>query len=73
MANLQVPEGFEITVFAEGLGNPCMMAVGADGTVYVTRRMNSDVVALRDAAEQHRARIEQCPAVATAQVEVTHG
>jgi len=50
-----------------------MMAVGADGTVYVTRRMNSDVVALRDAAEQHRARIEQCPAVATAQVEVTHG
>jgi len=49
MANLQVPEGFEITVFAEGLGNPRMMAVGADGTVYVTRRMNSDVVALRDA------------------------
>lgn len=48
LARLRVPAGFRVTVFAEGLGNPRMLAVGDDGTVYVTRRDSNDVLALRD-------------------------
>src|SRR3954463_11527022 len=45
---LRAPAGFTINAFATGLGSPRMMAVGADGTVYVTRGDSGDVVALRD-------------------------
>jgi glucose/arabinose dehydrogenase len=45
---LNVPSGFAVSVFAEGLGGPRMLAVGEDGTVYVTRRDSNDVLALRD-------------------------
>ena len=45
---LRVPEGFAVAVFAENLGNPRMLAVAEDGTVYVTRPETNDVVALRD-------------------------
>lgn len=45
---LSLPEGFEISVFAEDLVNPRMLAVADDGTVYVTRREVGDVVMLRD-------------------------
>lgn len=45
---LQVPEGFAVNVYADGLGAPRMLAVAPDGTVYVTRRTPGDVVALRD-------------------------
>lgn len=45
---LKMPTGFEINVFAKDLGNPRMMAIAPDGTVYVTRREQGDVVALRD-------------------------
>ena len=48
MPVLRVPAGFQVTVFAQGLGAPRMMAVGTDGTVYVTRRDSNDVIALRD-------------------------
>lgn len=34
---LSLPEGVEISVFAEDLVNPRMLAVADDGTVYVTR------------------------------------
>ena len=44
---LQVPNGFTIGVLARGLGNPRMMVVGEDGTVYVSRPDTDDVVALR--------------------------
>lgn len=47
-ARLRVPDGFEVSVFAEGLGRPRMLAVGEDGTVFVTRRDPGDVLALRD-------------------------
>ena len=40
--------GFEINVFAKDLINPRMLAVAADGTVYVTRRSVGDLVMLRD-------------------------
>ena len=49
IAALQVPEGFRVSVFARGLKNARMLAVAPDGTVYVSRREQGDVVMLRDA------------------------
>jgi glucose/arabinose dehydrogenase len=48
MSLLLPPDGFEINVFARGLGNPRMLAVGRDGAVYVTRREQNDVIVLVD-------------------------
>ncbi len=48
LGQLQAPEGFEIAVLAQGLSNPRMMAVGPDGTVYVTQTAANTVSALRD-------------------------
>ena len=48
LRQLRLPSGFRIDVFATGLGGPRMMAVGEDGTVYVTRPRRGDVLALRD-------------------------
>jgi glucose/arabinose dehydrogenase len=47
-AKLVVPAGFEVSVFASGLGKPRVLAVAADGTVYATRRDAGDVLMLRD-------------------------
>lgn len=47
-AELRAPPGFNVGAFASGLGSPRMMALGPDGTVYVTRGDSGDVVALRD-------------------------
>jgi glucose/arabinose dehydrogenase len=46
--SLKVANGFRIGKFAEGLGKPRMLAVADDGWVYVTRREEGDVLALRD-------------------------
>lgn len=46
--DLKVPEGFKVSIFAEHLINPRMMAVAEDGTIYVTRRSVGDVVMLND-------------------------
>jgi glucose/arabinose dehydrogenase len=48
LARLDLPDGFEIGMFARDLINPRMMAVADDGTIYVTRRAVGDVVMLRD-------------------------
>jgi len=48
MKQLKLPSGFQANVFAKGVGNPRMMAVASDGTVYVTRPKMNDVIALRD-------------------------
>jgi glucose/arabinose dehydrogenase len=48
VAELKIPTGFHVNVFAKNLGKPRMMAAGADGTIYFTRREQGDVVALRD-------------------------
>lgn len=45
---LKVPEGFQVNVWARSMGKIRMMAVGPDGTVYVTRPSRGDVLALRD-------------------------
>jgi Raf kinase inhibitor-like YbhB/YbcL family protein len=52
---LALPPGFEISIFAEGLVNPRMIAVADDGTLYVTRRAVGDVLMLRDTDGDGRA------------------
>jgi Raf kinase inhibitor-like YbhB/YbcL family protein len=41
---LKVPNGFRIERFAENVGNARMLAVAEDGSVYVTRREQADVL-----------------------------
>ena len=48
MAKLALPEGFAIDVFAKDLKNARMMRVADDGTVYLTRRAQGDVLMLAD-------------------------
>ena len=48
LKQLKVPAGFEVTAWATHIGHPRMMAVADDGTVYVTRYEEDDVIALRD-------------------------
>jgi glucose/arabinose dehydrogenase len=45
---LQVPEGFTIEAYAQGLSNPRMLAVSPSGVVYVTETENNTVRALAD-------------------------
>ena len=45
---LNPPDGFDIQVFASDLGNPRMIAVSDDGTVYVTIQKENKVVSLKD-------------------------
>lgn len=45
----QVPPGFEVGVFAEGLSGPREMAVAPGGIVFVTQMLKGEIIALRDA------------------------
>lgn len=49
IANIIVPEGFAVQVFADELAGPRFMAVGPDGVLYVADRGNDRIVALPDA------------------------
>jgi glucose/arabinose dehydrogenase len=53
--SLALPAGFQAGIFARNLGKPRMMAVAEDGTVYVTRPDQNDVVALQDNNHDGRA------------------
>ncbi|GAB4208331.1 MAG: sorbosone dehydrogenase family protein [Coleofasciculaceae cyanobacterium] len=55
LQRLKLPAGFQIQVFAQDLGNPRNLAVAPNGTVYVTRREQGDVLALRDTTGDGRA------------------
>lgn len=46
--NLMVPPGFEVTLFASGLGRPRMMAFGPEGNLYVSVPMEDRVIVLPD-------------------------
>jgi len=48
LGQLQVPAGFKINVFATNLGNARMMVTAPDGTIYLTRHKEGDVIALHD-------------------------
>jgi Raf kinase inhibitor-like YbhB/YbcL family protein len=45
---IKAPAGFTVSVFANGLKNARILAVAPDGTVYLSRRDQGDVVMLRD-------------------------
>ncbi len=59
IGDLQVPAGFKISVFAEGLSSARLMTVAPDGTLFVARMGKPDtggeVVALRDANKDGKA------------------
>jgi glucose/arabinose dehydrogenase len=65
LERLQVPEGFEVNIFAQGLGNARMMAVMPDGTILLTRREEGDVIALVDQNGDGVADSEQVNVVAS--------
>lgn len=48
LAKLHVPEGFKLSLFAEGIPDARSMALGEDGAVYVGTRTEGKVYALRD-------------------------
>ncbi|MFN6562642.1 MAG: PQQ-dependent sugar dehydrogenase [Nostoc sp. ChiSLP01] len=54
LKELRLPPGFGISVFAQDLGNPRNIAVAPNGTVYVTRREQGDVIALTDTNKDGR-------------------
>ena len=45
---LQLPEGFKVDIYAEGVTNARSMALGTDGTLYVSTRNEGNVYALLD-------------------------
>lgn len=62
-SQLRLPAGFWFDVWATDLGNPRNLVVAPDGTVYVTRREQGDVLALND--RDNDARAEQIRTVAS--------
>ena len=48
LSRLKVPAGFSVSIAATGLGKPRMLAVGMNGSLYVTRRDVGDVLLLND-------------------------
>jgi len=54
-ASLQVPPGFEVNIFAEGLNNPRFMTLGPDGVLFVAERGNGRIVVLPDTDGDGRA------------------
>ncbi|ADV68103.1 PQQ-dependent sugar dehydrogenase [Deinococcus maricopensis] len=59
LARLRVPAGFTVKVFAKDVGNARMMQVMPDGTVYLTRRKQGDVMMLRDTDKDGAADVQQ--------------
>jgi glucose/arabinose dehydrogenase len=47
-ADLKVPEGFKVSVFASDVTNARLMAVSPDGALFVARQSKGDVVVLPD-------------------------
>ena len=45
---LKVPEGWNVSVAASGLGKPRMLYLGPNGELYITRRDAGDVLLLKD-------------------------
>jgi glucose/arabinose dehydrogenase len=71
IATLTVPEGFRLQVYARDLGNPRMMTMSPEGTLYVTRPASNDVVALADRDGDGRA--DGPPQVVAAGLDHVHG
>lgn len=69
---LTVPEGFEISVFAQDLGNARMIEVTENGVIYISRPMENDVIALFDQNGDGLSDIEGFRVVA-ADIGMAHG
>lgn len=54
VAALKAPPGFTVSVFASGLKNTRIIAVAPDGTIYVSRRDQGDVLMFKDANSDGR-------------------
>ncbi|RZJ66309.1 MAG: glucose dehydrogenase [Flavobacterium sp.] len=48
LKNLKVPEGWQVSMVASGLGKPRMLYLGKPGQLYVTRRDAGDILLLTD-------------------------
>jgi glucose/arabinose dehydrogenase len=70
LGQLRKPAGFSVGVFARDLGGPRLMAVGPDGSVYVTRKDRGDVLRLHDADGDGQAEVKE---TAVAGIEGVHG
>jgi Raf kinase inhibitor-like YbhB/YbcL family protein len=55
VAALTAPAGFTVSTFATGLKNIRIIAVAPDGTIYLSRRDQGDVLMLKDADNDGRA------------------
>jgi glucose/arabinose dehydrogenase len=51
---LKVPDGWEVSIAASGLGRPRMMWLSPDGRLYITRRDAGDVLMLTDRDGDHK-------------------
>jgi glucose/arabinose dehydrogenase len=54
-AELKVPEGFKVSVFASGVTGARLMAVSPDGVLFVARQYQGEVVALPDSDKDGKA------------------
>src|ERR1700679_761580 len=55
LAKLHVPTGFRIARFAENVGDARILAIGPDGSVYVTRREEGAVLMFKVGASRNPA------------------
>lgn len=55
LSQIRAPDGFKVQPFATGLKNTRVIATAPDGTVYVSRREQGDVLMLRDTNGDGRA------------------
>jgi len=55
VSSLKLPNGYRASVWASGLGNTRMIAVAPDGSVYVSRRSEADIIRLIDVNRDGRA------------------
>lgn len=57
IAKLRLPAGFTVTKFADGLDAPRMIAVAANGDIYVSNRKQGTITLLRDTSRSGRAKV----------------
>ena len=72
LGQIQLPEGFEINVFARDLGNVRMMVFAPDGTLFVSRREEGDIIALFDENQDGVSDVEGVRIVASG-LDYVHG
>lgn len=69
IAQIKAPPGFKVTAFAKGLKNARIVAVAPDGTIYVSRRDQGDVLMLK----MNAAGESEAPPVTVANRSGAHG